>query len=120
MYGQEEDKLMQDGDEVMKRRQLEREKQEMMKRLQAIGIQVDAKVLQEEEEEDTSRLGVLRKMKAENLKTQKAMMDLYRHLGRVVLAPHSMHITSGRYRFYVLIEGFDVFDTVFPAPREAH
>lgn len=66
-----------------------------------------------------SRKGMLRRMQQENAKTQRALLDLYRNLGAAVVGPHSAHITSGRYRMYMHVEGLEVFDTLVPLPRDA-
>lgn len=108
------------ADLAAKRRQLEKDKIEMMRKLQALGMTtagVKKVVVEEEDEEGKTRLGTVRKMRREYFESHRLLFDAYRNLSKVVTGPHSFCVASGRYRLYAHIEGVDVFD-ILPNPTE--
>lgn len=115
------------GEAGRRRKQREKEKADMVKRLQAInnkglagtGMQQPQAQQEDEGDDDGTRVGKLRKMRKEQIKTQKAMLDCYSAMAGAIVAPHSVHVTSGRYRLYLHAESLDIWDVFLPVPREA-
>jgi hypothetical protein len=58
-------------------------------------------------------------MRRKHIESHKAMLDCYSALAAAVVAPHSVHVTSGRYRLYLHAESLDVWDVFLPMPRDA-
>jgi len=120
---------------LLRKKQLEREKVEMLKQLERIGVSTEGlmkkkydSTAEDEEneeddddngyEEDMSRLGAVRKLREKNFKTQMRLLEAYGVIANTVAGPHSIHITSGRYRLYLHMVGIDLWD-VFPIPAAA-
>ena len=111
---EEEARQMATGNETMLKKQKEREKLLLLKKLQGMGMAVSGAGPVVDEEEDKSRVGALRKLKAEKAQTQRALLQLYQRLSNVVIGPHSVHVTSGRYRLMLYMEGVELFDVFLP------
>lgn len=114
-----------DLEQLEKQKRLQKEKEDMMEKLKAMGITPEnvkpSKVQEEEEEEeddedDGTRLYKLKKLNKEFVASQYNMLECFKAFADTITAFHSVYVTSSKYRFYIYTEGLEIFDTFLPMP----